>query len=297
LTDRVQKNWQNTGLGGYSTEAILGTLKHYGVGVDESGFKTLAKDLFPLGIVTQWQPAWKGTGQFARFPLAAVQELWKRLEGDRLIPTEYAAGLAELMKALQQLIQGSPEAPVGAAFQKMKGFEPNVPKKDGKPTDEFVEEIFAHFDENGVRFFDELPEQLAKAGHVDDAQEFAELEAFLIPERAGLSKALIRAVAGEKDGAIVDLLTQASDPQRSLPSRMLAVDGMIHLEAYEQAKAPARSLLDTAEKQEDVHLALALCGRLGHLLEVTEDPAGVQEILERQERLQETHAKLHPHHT
>ena len=38
-TDRVDKAWQRKGLKDYSTEAIIGTLGHYGIQVNEADFR------------------------------------------------------------------------------------------------------------------------------------------------------------------------------------------------------------------------------------------------------------------
>lgn len=38
MADRVDKSWKDKGLGAFSTQAILGTLAHYGVALDEGGF-------------------------------------------------------------------------------------------------------------------------------------------------------------------------------------------------------------------------------------------------------------------
>ena len=43
--ERVDKKWQEKGLESYSTEAILGTLQHYGVTTDEAAFKKVAENM------------------------------------------------------------------------------------------------------------------------------------------------------------------------------------------------------------------------------------------------------------
>src|SRR4051812_7684016 len=106
MADRVDKNWQTGGLKGYSTEAILGTLSHYGAKVDEAGYRKLAADSYPMAIATQWHEGWKGTGQFARFPFAAAEELWSRWEKERLLPSALAEKLGALIVALSQLHEG-----------------------------------------------------------------------------------------------------------------------------------------------------------------------------------------------
>jgi len=294
--DRVSKNWQEQGLTQTSTEAILGTLSHYGISTDEKRFKEMAKSQFPMSIASSWFPSWKGTGQFARFPGAAALELWRRWEGERLTPTEYAKSLTELMRALQKLLQGAADAPVGPAFAKMKELQTKVPTKDGHPEESFVDEMFGHLEENAMRFFDELPENLAKEGHIDDAEEFADIESFLIRERQGLSRVMVRAAAGEKDKAITDLVGMTQDSKRAPLARMMCIDALIHLEAYEPAKTAVQALLAEAEKTEEHHLALELVRRLAHIYEVTGDKQGLDALEETANRLEEAHAKAHPEH-
>ena len=49
--DRVDKGWVKQGLGKYSTEAILGSLQHYGAAVQgEAEFKAMGGEKFPLEI-------------------------------------------------------------------------------------------------------------------------------------------------------------------------------------------------------------------------------------------------------
>jgi len=75
MTARVDKQWQQKGLKVYGTDAILGTLQHYGVKVDEADFKALAETHFPLAMAQQWLAGWKGTGPLGQFPFLAAQEL------------------------------------------------------------------------------------------------------------------------------------------------------------------------------------------------------------------------------
>src|SRR4051812_25404637 len=121
MADRVDKNWQKIGLQGYSTEAIVGTLGHYGHPMDEASFRQLATDHYPMGIAEQWHQGWKGTGQFARFPFAAAQELWKRWVTDRMLPSEFAEAVGKLVLVLSQLLDGRADAPVGVAFKTVEG--------------------------------------------------------------------------------------------------------------------------------------------------------------------------------
>jgi hypothetical protein len=294
--DRVGKNWQDKGLTDTPNEAILGTLAHYGIVMDEQKFKTLAQSHYPMTIASQWLEGWKGTGQFARFPPAAAAELWRRWEGDRLTPTEYAKGLIELMRALQQLLQGSATAPVGTSFKTLAELKPRVPLKDGKPDEAFVDEMFGHLDENAMRYFDELPESLARAGHVDDAQELADLESFLIRERDGLSRVMIEAATGDKKKAAGQLVEMVHDEKRTVMGRVMCVDALIHLEAYDDAKRELKKMTTDAETAKDWHLAIELCRRMAHVIDVSESPGEQEELEQVIERVRKGHEEAHPEH-
>lgn len=296
-TEKVAKNWQSVGLGQSSNGAILGTLNHYGVSLDEGGYRALAKDKYPMAIALEWQSQWKGTGQFARFPFAAASELWRRLEGERLIPTDYATAVGELCNATLRRLDGGKEEAVKAAFDKLEGFKAKVPTKDGGAEESFVQEVFAHFGEELIRAFDGLAERLAEKGHLEEARRFAEVEEFLIPERAGVSAAVVKAAAGEKDGAIQDLIKLADDSKRTLPARVAAADALIHLEVYDQLTPRLEKMLDEAEKQEDHHLSLELASRLHHVLKSSgASRDALAKVEERAQKLQEAHLLAHPHH-
>ena len=83
---RVDKKWQAKGIEGYSTDAILGTLGHYGVTVTEGAFKELAATKYPMMIAAEWAPKWKGTGQFSSFLPIAIGALWARWLPEQLTP-------------------------------------------------------------------------------------------------------------------------------------------------------------------------------------------------------------------
>ena len=295
--ERVDKRWQEQGLEKYSTEAILGTLAHYGVSCDEAGFRGLAKDKYPLGIAYLWAQAWKGTGQFKLFPSAAAAELWKRLEEGRMAPAQLAEAVVELLGALQQLLSGAPDAPVGAAFKKVDALKPGLPQKDGKIDEGFVAEMGAYFTEDAWRTFDETGEALARAGHLDDAMAFAELEEQLLAERKGIATALVRAVGGEREKAVEQLEGIAKGGEGAdLPRRLTAVEGLFHLGEEEKAVQAGGPLLDDAEKAEDLHVALGIGRELYEHAKRNRDAARTRELEGRLEKLFEAHERLHPHH-
>ncbi len=296
-TERVAKNWQSAGLKDSSNGAILGTLNHYGVAMDEGGYRALAQEKYPMAIALEWQAQWKGTGQFARFPFAAASELWRRLEGDRLMPTDYAATVGELCNAALRRLDGGTEGPVKAAFEKLDGFKAKVPVKGDGADEGFVQEVFAHFGEELIRAFDGLAELLAQKGMHDEARTYAQMEEFLIPERGGVAMAVVKAAGGERDEAVQDLVKLTDDGKRQLTARVAAADALIHLEVYDLLKDRLEKILGEAEKQEDHHLSLDLASRLHHVLKAsgaTRDALAAVEA--RAEKLQEAHLQAHPHH-
>jgi len=292
--ERVDKQWQHQGLGPYSTQAILGTLRHYGVALDEGAFREAAKDSYPLELAQQWQPMWKGKGQFARFHWAAAEELTRRLFADRLMPGELSRALVELMQALGRMNEGAPDAPVGPAFKKVAELRPKVPQEGGKPDPRFVTEVRMRLGE-WMKVFGGISQELAKNGHVEDAEEFAGIEEFLFPQWAGVSRALVRAAKGEKAEALADLSRIAQEPSRDGPSKANAVDALLHLDALAQAREAGLSILTEAEQKDDLHLALEVGERLMFAMEKLGDTAGLAGLVPRLQKLHDRHAHEHHH--
>ena len=108
MNARVDKQWKDKGLTGYSTEAILGTLGHYGITLDEAGYKAFAADKFPLEIAVEWKGQWKGTGQFAAYPYAAANELFGRLLPEKPAPMKTAHIVLDLIANALSLCSPSP---------------------------------------------------------------------------------------------------------------------------------------------------------------------------------------------
>lgn len=296
MAERVDKRWQEQGLAKYSTGAILGTLQHYGVSVDEDAFRKASAERYPLVIATEWLQSWKGTGQFSQFPYPAAQELWQRMQPERLAPGTVAQALVGLLAALNAMLDDAAGAPVGKRFAAMKELKAKIPVKDGGATQEFADEVFAHLPEPMLELFDAVGERLAAAGHVDDADEFTEWEEFLVPVRRGIASALVRAAKGEKDAAVASLVALTGDAGRGDETQLLAIDGLLHLKEFEKARGPAEALLTRAEKAEDHHLALGAGGRLAHLLEQLGDNAALRALEPRMEQVAQAHDRAHPHH-
>jgi hypothetical protein len=296
-TDRVDKAWQRKGLKDYSTEAILGTLGHYGVQVSEADFKQLAEKVYPSGIAEQWLPTWKGTGQFAPFPFAAAGELWRRWTNGRLAPYEFSESIAQLMGVLGQLLQGQKQAPVAAAFERMKDVRQRVPINDkSEPEPSFMQEALRVFDERAARAFDDLAEMLVRAGHTEYADTFADLEEFILPDRRGVAKPIIRAAKGERDAALEELQTVVKDGGRTPLSRVLAVDALLHLGANDKVAAVGRPLLEEGERIQDWHLALDMVARLEHAYKQLGDGTSLAAIAQDRARIEKAHDEAHPGH-
>lgn len=297
--ERVEKGWQSQGLGKYSTEAILGTLGHYGITVTEEDFRQLAEKGYPLSIGSEWAQKWKGTGPFKPFPFAAAQELWRRWVPDRVAPHELSEALAELMGTLMSRLQGSQgaDAQGASAFEKMNALRSRIPVDDkGAPLVGFIEEALGVFNERIVEQFDGLAEALAEGGFGEDAEAFADLEEFLLPERRGISKAIVRATKGDTSGAAADLTAIVGDASRAPITRLLGVEGLIHIEAHAEAASSGRALLAEAEKSGDIHLALDLVPRLEHVYKALNDRTALAELARDAARLEAEHDRLHPGH-
>jgi len=296
--ERVDKAWQKQGLGKYSVAAILGTLKHYGVAVDEEGFKTLSASKYPLQIVEEWAPRWKGTGQFSRFPFFAADELWARLSGERLAPVTYAERLAKLLGELNRMLNGAPDAKVGPGFKGLEELKAQVPQKDGKVDPNFVGEVAARLGPEGFKFFQRVSVELAKQGHADDAEEFAALEAFLFPALSGVSQALVKGMKGgaDKEAATGELVTLAKDGAREPGTRLSALDSLIEIQSLPQALEVSRELFEAGEKAQDFHMALDAGQRLLWLYQKTGgNPAEAKQYEERLRKVAAEHSTAHAH--
>lgn len=296
-TARVEKGWQENGLQAYPTEAILGTLAHYGVTTDEAAFRALADKLFPIEVAQGWDGGWKGTGQFKGFHWEAADVLYRRFFPDRLAPSEFAEAVGELIALLGVKLTHDPSAPTAAAFGTLEGLRARVPLENGEPALGFVSEVHLRLGK-ATQAFSRLSAELANNGHHADALEFAQLEEFLYVVWKGISTAAVRAFLGDKERAeAIDALAAISqDAARELVSRAAAVDQLLNLGALDRALAPARAVFDEAEKGEDLHLAMEVGERLAYALEKSGDVAGRKALEARQRALEAAHAKAHPHH-
>lgn len=282
--DKVDKKWSEKGLGGYETAQILGTLKHYGVDVDETGFKTRAADAWPLQLAAEWQSQWKGIGPFKSFPAAAVEALWRRWLPEQAQPLDLVEALAQLMQALIALRKGD-GSKVEAGFAKVEETVKRIPP-DGDRRERFVAEVVMVMS-SAMQTLDLLAEALAKDSHVAEAARLVDLEESLFPVRKGVSRALIQAATGEAKAGSEALLAIAQDDGRDDYGRLAAVDALLHLDQSRPALTAVRGLLEKASASGDGDLFEALHGRLhqlSHGLTEEQDQRALVEAVEKAHR-------------
>lgn len=292
MTARVDKQWKDQGLTGYSTEAILGTLGHYGIALDEAGFKATAAARFPLELAIEWKPKWKGTGPFAPFPYAAANELFNRLLPELPAPMKTAHLVLDLIANALKLIAAREDANLEGAFKNWDELVPRLPPK-GDRRDAFLRELVT-FLESWAQSFNELPERLAKAGKKDEAMRFALVHEVLFTDREGCMTALVRAQSGEREAAVADLEKWTQDTTRDVFARYSALDALFQLEEFEKAKALGLAVFDAAAAEEKWGLADSVAHLLGHLVKkIGGDPAYLREV---RHRLDRAHAHTGGHH-
>lgn len=291
MADRVDKQWKDKGLSGYSLAAIIGTLNHYGIALDEATIKEQAKDKSPLDLAGDWKAMWKGTGQFLAFPYAAANELITRFYPDRPTPMRVASVVLELIAQGLRLIDGKSSELTGplATFETLA---PNLPPL-GEHRDAFLRE-FVSFIENWARPFNDLPERLTRAGHKDLGQRFAIVQETLFPDRAGCVTALVRAASGERDAAVADLTAWAGEATRDVFARYSALDSLYQLAAWDAVKVHGLTVFDASAAQEKWALADSIAHLLAHMSQqLPADPALHQEI---EARLELAHRATGGHH-
>lgn len=292
MNERVDKQWRNKGLTEYSVSAILGTLTHYGVALDEAAFRTSADGRFPLELAVQWKPHWKGTGQFAAFPYAAANELFNRLLPHSPTPIKTAHVVLDVIAHALKLESKLADADFAKAIAGWEELVPKLPPK-GERRDIFMEELVSVL-ESWAQTFNELPERLAKSGNKDAALKLAHVHELLFPDREGCMTAVVRAHTGEREAAVADLTTWAADKTRDVFARYSALDSLYQLEAYEGIKAHGLVVFDEAAAQGKWGLADAVAHLLGHLTQKTEvDGTFVRDV---RARLDRAHAHTGGHH-
>jgi hypothetical protein len=279
MADRVDKSWQDKGLAAYPVEALVGTLTHYGVAVDEASFKALAKENFPLAIAAQWSEAWKGTGKFKDFPFPAADELWRRWLKETLAPNELALGVLELLRALGRLEGAGPAKTPDAAFDAVEAMVSRGPPA-GDARERFMAEVVQAMGQL-MRAFDTAAEALAKKGEAQAATRFVALEEQLFPVRAGVSRLLVDAVLGKEPDTATRLEALAVDPARDAFARVAAVDALLHLAEGPRAAPGLFKLMEEAVKNHDHGLAEVALERLRTLLKALPEGSLKDEAMAR----------------
>ncbi len=279
-TDRVDKSWKSKGLGGYSNDAILNTLRHYGVTVDETTFRDLAKDSTPLHIAGAWKPSWKGTGQFQQFPYAAAEELLTRYFPDRLTPFQLAQTVIAAILRASAVMGGQPDvsADVFAEFEAKKATLP----APGEQRNLFNSELIG-FLERFQQPFNSLPKDLAKAGHRELAMKFAGLHEGIFPDRVGAVTALVRAVTDDRDAAVKELVALGSDTSRDLFARHAAVDALYQAEAWDALKPLGLKLFDACAEKKQWPVADSIAHMLASAMQKSgaSDKVYAEEVMKR----------------
>jgi hypothetical protein len=281
--ERVDKRWVERGIETYSTAAILGTLAHYGVAIDEAGFLELAKQHYPLALAEVWHEQWKGTGQFSRFPAAAAEELWARLKPGEAAPTDLALALIKLLQGLEGVLDGKPDDGTRETrFKVVEAYLPKVPTEAEQRVRFLGETLGALGEWSDV--FDGMAEALAKKGHAPVAARLAAIDEALFPDHVGITRALIKLQSGDASG-IDDLRTLGHDAKRIPLARLAAAEGLLDHQRGDDARAVLVELLDVAEKEKDAELAGMVVESLRRLLELEPTRADHPHLRQRIEQL------------
>lgn len=284
MSERVDKTWHTKGIETYSVAAILGSLSHYGVPVTEESFLALTKEDFPLTIAMGWHEHWKGTGQFSRFPAAAAEELWRRLKGGEIAPTDLSLALVNLLTALNGELDKKPDdGTLDTRFKVVEAYLGRVPPA-GDRREKFMAEMVGSMGE-WLEVFDGMAEALAKKDQPALADRFVAFEETLFPVRRGTAAALVKAAKGDQYGALVDLRLIAGDSKRDDFTRLSAIDGLFQFNQVDDAKAFTLELVDRAEKEKDVELASEAVERLTRLLRIDPKRVDRAELRARVEQL------------
>jgi hypothetical protein len=284
MAERVDKGWQAKGIDAYSTEAILGTLAHYGVTVDEAGFKALAERDFPLSIAVEWHQRWKGTGQFRRFPAAAAEELWRRLCEGQPAPTDLALALIHLLTTVKDALDGkADDGTWETRFKVVEAYLPTLPTEEER-REKFVAEMAGALGE-WMEALDRAGEALARRDHPAMADRFVALEEALFPIRLGAASALVKAAKGDLDGAAADLRALADDDSRDPHNRLALVDALIDLAQFDDAKRVTLAVVERAEREKDLELGSEAVERLTKLLKAHPKLADREVVRQRVEAL------------
>ncbi len=281
---RVDKGWQAKGIDTFSTEAILGTLRHYGVDIDEARYVALADKEFPFGIAAEWHQVWKGTGQFSHFPAVASEELWRRLRKGEIAPTDLTLALVKLLGELDRALDGKPDDGTRETrWVVVENYLKSLPTNEARLL-KFINELIGTMDE-WLEPFDGMAEALAKRGHAELADRFVAIEEKLFPVRKGVAAARVRAAKGDLLGAKHELEALAGDAAKDDHVRLGAIDALIDLKELALAKRHLLSLADKAQEGRDVDLAADVVELLTSVLEADPDTEDKDALRDRVQAL------------
>jgi hypothetical protein len=242
--ERVDKKWVDDGLEKYSTQAILGTLAHYGVTIDEPAFKALAQTKYPMTIAQTWAAAWKGTGKFQSFPPVAAGQLWSRWLGAELTPETIGISLIGAIRAVAE----DDEAIAQKAFGVLDTHLPKLPT--GVRRAAFMSELEPWFQAMQLSL-EGLIDELVGKGKKEHAAKFVAISDALYPERKELAKAVL-----ERDAAT--LVALAKDAQRAPMVRLAAVDALVPLGKASEMFPVVAEVQQKAVADENVAVVRAL---------------------------------------
>jgi hypothetical protein len=230
MTEFVDKRWQDKGIDTYSTEAILSTLRHYGVSAEAEALKSDAVTHYPLAWVKAWHGQWKGLGQFARFPGAAAQELWRRFRPEALAPTDLALSLAKLCENADEALAKKNESTLLTRFEVAERLASKMPERS-EQRDEFMEELVMALGD-WSQAIDHLPAALLRGGMKTEAERLVQLDEKVFEVREGISSALLLEANGARDAALSQLSAVAQNAERHVLNRLHACETLFHLDAY-----------------------------------------------------------------
>ncbi len=244
--ERVDKNWQQRELDQYSTEAILGTLSHYGVHTSEAEIKELALREYPISIAHIWSASWKGKGQFSKFPVAAAEEMWHRLLPGEIAPADVALALIKLLVSLDQVLADGKDDGTGETrFKVLENYLPKLPAGKSERREAFEVEVMYALGDQWSEVLDNMGVDLATKGKRAEAERLTSIEEALFPVRAGTARALMRAALGETVEAKAGLDALVENPGSDDDVKVAAIDAYLDLKHVPEAK---RALLEQIAK-------------------------------------------------
>lgn len=279
----VDKQWVTKGIDTYATEAILGTLAHYGAPLDEAAFRAAARAHYPLDLAQQWHRGWKGKGQFAQFPAAAAEELWRRLCPGLIAPTDVALALVHLLESAGVLLDNKPDGLIDARVRVVEAYLPKLPA--GDELRRFLAEVFFALGPELSDELDSLSAELARASHDELAARVAAIEETIIPVRAGLTRAGILRAKGDREGALGLVRAALAAPQVDRFRLFAVASELLALEAFDELAPVLVRLADAAREAADREFGADVVSLLEEAVREDPTPAARHELRGATQRL------------